>query len=84
MKTENITRKKIGKREYLTNQKTRYLMAKLNAFFESKVEVPRLKVGKEQSIETLINEEALLSSKYFRNERKEWNPRFANLSKLVY
>ena len=30
----------------------------LNEFFESVVEIPRIKVGKRQTIETLINGEA--------------------------
>jgi len=32
-------------------------------------------MGKEQEIETLINEEALLFAQYLRNERQEWMPR---------
>jgi hypothetical protein len=39
------------------------------------VEVPRIRVGKKQEIETLINEEAMLLGMYFRNERKDWIPR---------
>jgi hypothetical protein len=35
---------------------------------ESIVETPRIKVGKMQTIETLINEEALLLAKYLRKE----------------
>jgi hypothetical protein len=31
-------------------------MMKLNGFFESKIEIPRIKVGKKQIIETLITE----------------------------
>jgi len=50
---------------------------RLNAYFESEVEVPRIKVGKRQEIETLINEEAMLLGKYLRDERKEWIPRVA-------
>jgi hypothetical protein len=54
-------------------------MKQLNAFFESVVEVPRIRVGKRQTIETLINEEAWLFAKYLRNERKTWKPRIVNL-----
>jgi len=75
VKMEKIGRKKLGKREYLHNKKTRDLMNELDKFFESTVEVPRIKVGKKQTVETLLNEEALLFAKYLRNERKEWNPR---------
>lgn len=75
MKTEHLTRKRKGKREYLNNIQTRDLMKRLNQYFESKVEVPRIRVGKRQTIETLINEEALLLAKFLRNERRKWNPR---------
>jgi len=30
---------------------------------------------KRQTLETLINEEALLLAKFLREERKDWNPR---------
>jgi hypothetical protein len=38
--------------------------ANLNNYFESNVEIPRMKVGEGQTIETLINEEALLFAQY--------------------
>ena len=47
-------------------------MRRLNAYFGSKVEIPRIKVGKRQTIETLVNEEALLFGKFLRGERKNW------------
>ena len=72
-----MSRKRKGKREYLNNSLTRDLMKQLNAFFEVIVEVPRIKIGKRQTIETLINEEALLLAKFLRNERKMWSPRIA-------
>jgi len=43
--------------------------------FESKVEIPRIMHGQRQSVETLINEEALLSTKYLRGESNAWIPR---------
>jgi hypothetical protein len=43
-----------------------------------KVDVPRIRHGKHQEIETLICEEALLFAKYLRNERETWIPRIAN------
>ena len=52
-------------------------MKKMNEFFESKVEVPRIRVGNKQTIETLINEEALLFAKYLRGEINDWKPRLA-------
>jgi CRISPR/Cas system-associated endonuclease Cas1 len=71
----NLAGKKQAKREYLSDSKTRELMKVLNAFLESKVDIPRIKVGHRQTIKTLINEEALLFAKFLRNEKKEWKPR---------
>jgi len=39
------------------------------------VEIPRIKHGNRQTLDTLISEEAILLAKFLRNERKEWNPR---------
>jgi len=77
-KTESVSRRRKGKREYLNNIETRDLIKKLDAFFESKIEIPRIKVGNRQTIETLINEEALQFAKFIRNERRVWRPRVAN------
>jgi len=41
------------------------------------VEVKRIRNGEHQTLETLINEEALLLAKYLRGEAKDWNPRIA-------
>ena len=59
-KYDILSRKKLGKREFLNDYATRKLMQDLNRFFESNVEIPRIRVGKRQTLETLINEEALL------------------------
>jgi CRISPR/Cas system-associated endonuclease Cas1 len=75
VKTEKISRRKKGKREYLNNIQTRHLMKQLDAFFVLKFEIPRIRVGAKQTIETLINEEALLFAKFLRDERKTWSPR---------
>jgi len=45
------------------------------AYLEGKVEVPRIRHGFKQTLETLIHEEAFLLAKYLRNERKTWVPR---------
>ena len=50
----------------------------LNKYFESAVEVPRIRVGKKQTVETLINEEALLLAKFLRYGQKMWIPRVAS------
>ena len=73
-----MSRNKKGKRVYLNDSQTRDLMKQLNKFFEAYVEVPRIRVGKKQTIETLINEEASLLAKFLRNERKTWIPRITS------
>jgi len=79
MKHENFSSKRKGKRQYLNKSLTSDLTDKLHRYFESKVEIPRIKYGKRQTIETLINEEALLFTKYLRNERGTWKPRIPSL-----
>ena len=37
--------------------------------------MPRVRMGRQQEIETLISEEALLFAEYLRNEKIEWAPR---------
>jgi len=66
-----------GKREYLSDTKTGEMLKLLNRYLEGMVELPRIRIGKRQTIETLINEEALLLAKFLRNERKTWTPRTA-------
>jgi hypothetical protein len=76
VKTEDLSRNKKGKRVYLNDIQTRDLMKQLDKFFESYIEIPRMKVGKKQTVETLINEEALLLAKFLRDEIDVWNPRY--------
>jgi len=73
MKHESYSKK--GKREYLNDSLTNELMRDFYAYLEGKVEVPRIRHGTKQTLETLINEEALLLAKYLRNEIKTWTPR---------
>lgn len=80
-KTETLSKKKMGKREYLNNSDTGDLMKKLDGFFESMINVPRIKFGKKQSIESLIEEESYLFARYLRNEASHWAPRSLILSK---
>jgi CRISPR-associated protein Cas1 len=72
IKTETLTRSKKGQRQYLNYSVTDDLMKELIQYFELVVEIPRIKVGKRQSIETLIKEETMLLAKYIRDERKDW------------
>ena len=75
-KVEDVSRSRRGRREYLNNEKTREFMALLDDFFNSMVDVPRLKHGIRQSIGSLINEEAMLLSNFLRDKSKKWIPRF--------
>jgi len=75
VKTEDHTRNKKGKRVYINDHLTKELMKQLTEFFESYVKKPRIQVGKQQTFETLINEEPLLLAKFLRNESKTWIPR---------
>jgi len=58
-----------------SGSKTRDLLSRLDAFFESTVEIPRIRAGRRQTVETLINEEALLLATSLRDEQETWNPR---------
>ena len=77
-KEEKHSNKK-GKRQYLKDDLANEFTNKLNEYFLSKVSIPRIKVGAQQEIETLINEEAFLFAKYLRDERPTWIPRIAEL-----
>jgi hypothetical protein len=77
-KTENRSNRK-SKRQYLKDDLANEFTNKLNIYFLSKVNLPRMKVGTQQEIETLINEEALLFAKYLRDERSTWIQRIAEL-----
>jgi CRISPR-associated protein Cas1 len=79
MQNEDYSNNRKGQRQYLKKDLTKDMMRKLNLYFESTVEVPRIKHGNRQTIETLINEEALLLAKYLRNESHSWVPRIANM-----
>ena len=80
MKSEDFSAKRKGKREYLDDALTQNLIGELNEHLENKVEIPRIRMGNNQEIETLINEEALLFARYLRSERQTWIPRIAMLS----
>jgi len=46
------------------------LLDELNKFFETRVEVKRIRNGEHQTLETLINEETLLFAKYLSGENQ--------------
>jgi len=58
-------------------------MKSLFQYFEREVEVPRIRIGKRQTIEALISEEALLLAKFLRDERERWTPRIARTSSVL-
>jgi CRISPR-associated protein Cas1 len=68
------------KREYLKDRIQNEYLKRLNAYFKSIVNVPRMRRGKRQELETLINEEAFLFAQYLRNEKQTWVPRIASLT----
>jgi CRISPR/Cas system-associated endonuclease Cas1 len=74
---ERTTRKRWGKREYLNASKTRELERSFDRLLEGWVEIPRIRYGSRQTLETLIYEEALLLAKYLRDEITNWIPRIA-------
>jgi len=73
--TDVMMRLKMGKRIHLCEYETNELADALNTFFERIVEVPRIKHGNKQTLDTLISEEALLLAKYLRGEHGTWTPR---------
>jgi CRISPR/Cas system-associated endonuclease Cas1 len=80
LKAEDYSTNRKGERQYLSEERTDDLMIKLSRYFETRVEIPRIRRGEEQQIETLISEEAMLFAMHLRNERQTWNPRIANLT----
>jgi CRISPR-associated protein Cas1 len=79
MKREDYSSNRKGEREYLKKTFADDIMKKLNSFFESTIEIRRVKHGNRQSLETLINEEAFLLAQHIRNEEAIWSPRLAVL-----
>jgi CRISPR-associated protein Cas1 len=80
LKREDYSSNRKGERQYLNGTKNRVLLRELSKYFETKIDLPRVRRGKKQEIETLINEEALLFAKYLRSEKPIWHPRIVALS----
>ena len=76
-KDESVSRSRKGKRQYLKDSLTRRMMKRLDEFFISRVDIPAMRHGNSQVVETLISEEALLLAKFLRTEKKGWIPRIA-------
>jgi len=79
VKSEDFSTKRKGKREYLNNSQTHDFVKALSQYFQSKVRMPRVRMGEQQEIETLICEEGLLFAQFLRNERETWIPRITSL-----
>jgi CRISPR-associated protein Cas1 len=77
--TDFVLHLRMGKRIHLCEFEAGRLAEDLNRLFERKVEVPRIKHGKRQTLDTLICEEALLLAKYLRGERNSWIPRLPSI-----
>ena len=75
LKHQDYSSNRKGERQYLSKPLAKDMMNRLNSFFESMVDMPRMKHGNKQTEETLIKEEALLLARYLRNERPVWIPR---------
>jgi CRISPR-associated protein Cas1 len=83
IRNEYFSKNRKGKREYLDESQTRNLIKSLNQYLQSEVEIPRIRMGDKQEIETLINEEALLLAMFLRNEKKDWIPRIGTIASLM-
>ena len=80
VKRASFSSKLKGQKEYLKDSGTRSLIRSLNQYFQTRVRIPRIRMGNQQELETLISEEAFLFAKYLRGERPIWHPRIVELS----
>ena len=71
---------RMGKKIHLCEYETDELAEALNEMFERKVAIPRLRHGFNQTLDTLICEEATLFAKYLKDNGKEWVPRLPAVS----
>lgn len=77
--TDFMMKLKMGKRIHLCEYETDSLAEDLNGLFGRIVDIPRIKHGNKQTIDTLISEETFLLAKYLGNELKDWKPRIPNI-----
>ena len=62
---------------YFLQNTTRDLRENLEKLFELNVEIPRIRVGEQQTIDTLFNEEALLLAKFLSVDQGKGIPGIA-------
>jgi len=70
-----------GKRAFLNKQRNKEFLDRLEDYFQTMVNVPRVKHGKRQELESVINEEAMLFANFIRGKRL-WEPRTVPLLKI--
>jgi CRISPR-associated protein Cas1 len=78
VKTVTVSHRKV-KRMFLKEELASELVDNLHGYFRNMVAIPRIRSGRKQEIETLINEEAYLLAQYLREEKESWNPRIVAL-----
>jgi CRISPR-associated protein Cas1 len=79
LKEEIVSSNRKGKRQYLSKDKNDLFIQKLNKYYTTMLDIPRIMHGNKQEFETLISEEALLFGMYLRAEKPTWIPRIAEL-----
>ncbi len=73
--TDFMMKLKMGKRIHLVEYEADELAAGLNELFERVVNLPRMRNGNRQTLDTLISEECYLLAQYLRSEKQSWIPR---------
>jgi hypothetical protein len=81
---KTIQRNERERESNLNDSLTNGLVKSLNEYFKTEVEIQRIRMGKNQEIETLITEEAMLSAMFLGNEAKDWIPRIGIIALLKY
>jgi len=71
-----------GKRAFLNKERNKEFLDRLEDYFRIRVNVPRIKIGKKQELETVINEEAMLLASFIRGKRL-WEPRLVPLPAIT-
>ncbi|MHA1974417.1 MAG: CRISPR-associated endonuclease Cas1 [Candidatus Hodarchaeales archaeon] len=72
-----LKNKRLSKRVYLNDELTSEMVDRLFKYFQRIVDIPRVKRGKRQKIDSLITEEAFRLGRYLRVDDSEWVPRIA-------
>lgn len=73
--TDFMMRLRMGKRIHLCEFETNDLAEGLISLLECEVDIPRIRHGIGQTLDTLINEEAYAFARFLRDERDTWIPR---------